>query len=358
MRILWICGARVAGGAERTTAQVAALLRQRGHALAVAHPPGSRLAALDALGALERLEAPLGGARNLRAWAAVARLLAQRRPDVALITTVDEWVWACLSRCPPATRLVLARHMALPLARRVRWLAARRADAVVAVSEAVRDSLAGVPAERLHVIHNPVRFAPRAAPPTAEERRAARAALGLPASGHLIGFFGGGDAAKGLADVLAAVRAVARALGETHLLVCGRGAVGALPAAAELAGRVHARGEIDDVAGALTAADVVVMATQRRLSEALPATLLEAMACGTPVAAYATGGMREAIGADGVAGRLAAPDDAGDLARVVTAILADREAATRLGVAALARVRTLFDPARAADRYEQLFASL
>ncbi|MDX2171405.1 MAG: glycosyltransferase, partial [Deltaproteobacteria bacterium] len=184
MTILWICGARVAGGAEQTMAQLAGLLRQRGHALTVAAPPGSRLLTLPALRDLTVQAAPLGGSLNLRAALATARLLAARRPDIALVTTADEWVWSCLAPRPRRTRLVLVRHMALPLPRRVQWLAARRADAVVAVSEAVRDSLAAVPAARLHVIHNPGRFPPRTAPPSRAARAAARAALGLPASGH------------------------------------------------------------------------------------------------------------------------------------------------------------------------------
>lgn len=361
MTILWICGARIAGGAERTTARLVSLLRWRGHAIAVACPPDSRVRGLDDLYGIETLDAPLGGAWNLRAWSAIAQLLAARRPDVALVTTADEWVWASLAARPASTRLVLVRHMALPLARRVQWLAARRADAVVAVSEAVRDSLRGVPAARLHVIHTPVRFAPRAAPPSAAERRAARGALGLPLGGRLIGFFGGLDPAKGVDDVARAARAAEQALGETHLLVCGRDgrrSIADLLAAGARPERLHVRGEIDAVETALTAADLVVMATHRRLSEALPATLLEAMACGTPVAAYATGGMDEVIGADGGAGRLATADDGDDLARVVIEVLRDAAAADRLARAALDRVRQHFDSAHIAEHWETLFAAL
>ncbi len=58
-------------------------------------------------------------------------------------------------------------------------------------------------------------------------------------------------------------------------------------------------------------------------------------ACGTPVVAYASGGMREVIGADAVAGRLAAPDDRDDLARAVVEVLRDAELASRLAAAGL-----------------------
>ncbi|MDX2170900.1 MAG: glycosyltransferase family 4 protein, partial [Deltaproteobacteria bacterium] len=196
------------------------------------------------------------------------------------------------------------------------------------------------------------------APPSRAARAAARAALGLPASGHLLAFFGGLDPSKGVADVVHAAGAAEAALGETHLLVCGRRAGRSAAELALRADRLHERGEIDAVETALVAADLVVMATQRRLSEALPATLLEAMACGTPVAAYATGGMCEVIGADGGAGRLAAPDDAGDLARVVIEVLGDPQQRARLAAAGLERVRTRFASESAVDRYEALFAAL
>ena len=363
MRIVWICGARVAGGAERATAQVLALLRARGHDITVRCPDGGGLAALLAELALPMRSAPLGGGVNLRARAAVAETLAATPADAVLVTTADEWVWSCLARRPPRTRLVLARHMALPLARRVRWLAARRADAVLAVSEAVRASLRewpAIPAERLHVVYNPVRFAPRAAPPSAAERRLARAEMGLPEGGALVGFFGGLGPAKGAADVARAVRVVNQAR-ETHLLLCGPPVHGAPPAAAlarafDLVGRLHDGGQRDDMARALAAADLVVMATHSRLGEALPATLIEAMACGTPVAAYAHSGMAEVIGEDQSAGLLARADDPDDLARAMSECLADPAAAARRATTALARVAERFDPDRAATRYEAVLS--
>ena len=365
MNILWLCGSRIAGGAERATLQIAALLRDRGHAVQVACPPDSRVVPLCGDLRLPVQAAPLGGGWNVRAPAAIRKLI-WSKADVVMATGAHEWVWASLSQRPPNTRLVLVRHMALPLSRRVRWLAARRADAVVAVSHAVRDSLAGrptIPADRLHVIYNPVRFAPRTSVPSAADRARARTSLGLPDGGKWVAFFGGLDANKGIDDVAAAVRRAETALGAIRLLLCGRGersgeADQALSTRFGLDGRLHDLGETDRVEEALTAADLVVMATRRRLSEALPATLIEAMACGTPVLAYASGGMAEVIGPDGAAGRLARADDAADLARVLVEILTDPAGAARMAAAALARVRSLFDPQQAAQRYERLFSTL
>lgn len=366
MKILWICGSRILGGAERVTIQLLDLLRARGHETTVLCPAGTPLAQELAGRGIAMAPAPLGGSLNLRAWRAVVSALRSSAASVALVNTPDEWVWACLAR-RRAPRLVLVRHMALQLPWAVRKLAGRRADAIVAVSNAVRESLVAdgvIRPAAVEVIYNPVRFEPRAAPPGADERRAARVALSLPASGRWIGFFGGLDPNKGIGDVLAALAAANEDIGETSLLVCGRGGAAAERAfaetrhAASLDGRVHYLGVIDRVREAITAVEAVAIATHSSLAEGLPLAALEAMACGTPVAGYRTGGVSEALGEDDSAGCLVAPDDQGALARALIGLLRDQGRANRLALGALARARKMFDPALAADRYERLFAQL
>jgi glycosyltransferase involved in cell wall biosynthesis len=358
MYVVWPCVSAVAGGAERATLQVLALLRERGHTVQMIGVRGSPVLELGRNLGVSGRPLPFGTMLPLAMrWANESA-----SPGIVLATGAVEWMWASLRPRSRRMRLVLARHMALPLSRRMRWLAARRADAVIAVSHAVRDSLIrspAIPADRLHVIYNPVRFDARPSVPSTADRQRARHALGVPAEGRWVGFFGGGDPNKGVDDVIAAVRRADAHLGPPRLLVGGRRSA-RHPAIDQLKrdGRLHDLGETDRMDAALTAADVVVMATRSRLSEALPATLIEAMACGTPVLAYARGGMAEVIGADREAGRLARPDDVDDLARCLIEMLADVSGAERMAAAGLRRARTLFDPQLAADRYEHLFRSL
>jgi glycosyltransferase involved in cell wall biosynthesis len=255
--------------------------------------------------------------------------------------------------------------MALRLPATVTWLASRRADAIVAVSQAVRSNLISrscIQDERLHVISNPVRFAVRESVPSRDERREVRVSLGLPIDGRWIGFFGGTDPKKGIDDVLYAVRRIGDQLGECNVLVCGRDAQKAGSRREErvagLNGRVYYLGEVEYVERALTACDAVAVATRRSLSEGLSLVSIEAMACGTPVVAYATGGVTEAIGEHGDTGLLATPDDSEDLARQLMKILADPELAAKIAARALNRVRVRFDAQAAVDRYESLFSSL
>jgi glycosyltransferase involved in cell wall biosynthesis len=85
--------------------------------------------------------------------------------------------------------------------------------------------------------------------------------------------------------------------------------------------------------------------------------IVEAMACGVPVVATPSGGVREIV-EDGVSGRLVPRGDADGLARVVSELLADRAAADRMAATALAEVvpRFTWDRAAAAllDQYRTL----
>jgi mannosyltransferase len=258
--------------------------------------------------------------------------------------------------------------MALRLPRRVLRLAGRRADAIIAVSGAVRDSLLGgaeIAPSRVRVIGVASRFAPAANVPHTDDRRDARRALGLPAAGHWLGFFGGTDAGKGLDHALGATVAANHASPPVHLLAGGHragsqdaGLVAARARDVGLEGRVHWRGRIERMEVALRAVDVVVVPTRSRLGEAMPLTVAEAMALGTPVVAYAVGGIPEILGGGVEAGRRVTADDSDAFARAVVEALADAGETRARAERALARVRTHFAVDAMAAAYEELFLGL
>ncbi len=201
MKILLVSGSRIIGGAERASLQLATGLVDRGHDVEVLCPAqGEWYGALSAAG-IRTHPAAIGGALNLLTPFLIARHINRVRPDLLMVTTSDEWVWSCLTpRQARNPRLVLVRHMGLPLPFRVRWLAGRRSDAIVAVSRSVRDSLlidSAIAPALVDVIPNAVRFAIAPRRSRTEDRARARNSLGLPPAGRLIAIFGRSQSRQG-----------------------------------------------------------------------------------------------------------------------------------------------------------------
>jgi glycosyltransferase involved in cell wall biosynthesis len=210
---------------------------------------------------------------------------------------------------------VISLHDLVPLKRpgylrsglkhRLRWAAARRAARLVVPSRAVeRDvvELLGVPAGRVAVV-------PMAPAPVFRPMADPRAGRDLPERFLLwVGDLDPLDPRKGVEALAAAVRG-----GDgPPLLLAGRAGA----AARELADgeRVILAGRVtdDDLAALYSAADALVFPSD---DEGFGLPPLEALACGTPVAAFAADALRETL--DGVAG--AALVDTGDVMGLLAA---------------------------------------
>jgi len=199
--------------------------------------------------------------------------------------------------------------------------AASRAAASVAVCRALKDEMIeiGAEAEKIHVLRNGVDldvFAPPAEAPSTDGPRR------LVSVGHLI-------ERKGHHLVIEALTR----LPDCALSIIGdgpeRGRLESLAARLGIDDRVRFLGRLDHdrLAAEYGAAHALVLASSR---EGWANVLLEAMACGTPVAATAIWGTPEVV-ADPAAGRLAPERTAECVAETVRALLADPpdRAATR-----------------------------
>jgi glycosyltransferase involved in cell wall biosynthesis len=122
--------------------------------------------------------------------------------------------------------------------------------------------------------------------------------------------------------------------------------VGADPA---LRDHVRFLGYRDDVPELLGAADLVLHTS---LADALPTTVMQALAVGTPVVATRVGGIPDIVGDE--AGILAAPEPE-PIAAAVTQVLADPEARERMGSAGRRRFLERFEATGWARRLSGLY---
>lgn len=363
-------------GAERSLALLAAGLAAGGHETAVAAPgPWALAAELETAGVpvvslpirccwlvqwgpqphwrqairALRFALPDPGAGRLRRW------LSEVAPDVVHINCLPH-----VRGAGTAARLGLpvvwhVREMLPPGARR-RWFAARlrsTATRIVAVSEAVAEWLrAEGLGELVDVVYNGV-----APPPHPIDGERARRQFDLPPEAVVVGLFGQLVAHKGALDLVRAAHLAAAERQDLRVVIAGHGPTAyfrmlereiAGGAAAE---RIHLLPPQPDIWELLAAVDVVAMTTV--WPDPLPRAVMEAMAAGRAVVAYANGGVPEMV-IDRETGLLCPPGDVGGLKRALLELARNRSLRLRLGRAGLQRARDLFSVERHLRRMAQV----
>lgn len=229
-----------------------------------------------------------------------------------------------------------------------RWVIRRfldRAARIVALSGHWSEWLAGVTSNpRITCIPNPV--LPGAA------RRA-------PPSGHTLLFLGRIERAKGIFDLLEAMAALRPEMPGLRLVCAGEGDTAAVLRHAERLG-------IEDAVlftGWIGPAEMRAWMDRSAAfvlpsyTEAMPMSLLEAMASGLPVVATAVGGIPDVV-TDGHDGLLFTPGDVATLEKLLRGVLGDRAGAARLGAAARDTIERRFSADRALARVSDLYREL
>jgi glycosyltransferase involved in cell wall biosynthesis len=185
------------------------------------------------------------------------------------------------------------------------------------------------------------------------EQTDARRRFNLPAGARIVLFVAEQieDRRKGFRFLLKALDAI-RAIPGLLLVTLGRGDTSILsgPLFRHL-GPVH---DIESLRSAYSAADVFAIPS---LQDNLPNTVLESMACGTPVAGFDAGGVGEAV-IDGQTGLLAATGDDTAFAINLRSILEDEGRRRALGGESLARVEREFTVTLQASRYAALYREI
>jgi glycosyltransferase involved in cell wall biosynthesis len=332
-------------GGEQQASWLLQGLVKRGHRVAVAGRPGSAFLTSPHGGcAVEHIALPFRGEWDLATAWQLAREVRSRSVDILHAHSSHAHTMAVLAR-------MLARRGKVVVSRRVgfaprahlfnRWKY-RQPDRILAVSEMVGQVLRefGVTEPRLAVVHSSVDLERLEVPPLP------RAELDVPDSAPLLVSAGALVGHKDHETLINAMPLVARAFPDVRLLVAGEGALRpqleAQIAALGLQQAVRLLGHRTDVPRLIRAADVYVSSSW---SEGLGTSVLEALACGTPVAATVAGGVPEMV-KPGVTGHLVPNRDPEALAEAIIASLRNREAAHAMAARGRKLVETRFTTER------------
>jgi len=231
-------------------------------------------------------------------------------------------------------------------------------DRFIAPSRAVRDAVArreGVSPGRIEVIYNGLdlqRFS------TPADRAAARAWLGVPAEGPVIGMVGNLRPIKDHPTLLRAMARLAAPFPEAQLVFVGEGSeeerLRALARELGIGPRVTFAGPRSDIPRVLAAMDVFVLSSH---SEGMSNAIIEAMAAGLPVVATDVGGNAECV-ANGETGFIVPPGDDAAMADRLGALVGDPALSATQGAAGRARAEALFDVEAMVRRTADLYRAL
>lgn len=346
------------GGQEIRILTEARGVARRGHAVAIAAPPESRILAAAASYGVEAIALPIGR-KNLRGLAALRALLRGRRFDVVNThSSTDTWLAAVasigLADAPP---LVRTRHISAPIPGdpASRWLYRRAVRRIVTTGERLREQVVretGVDASRVVSIPTGIdleRYRPGVA-------AAARQALGLSSEGFVVGIVATMRGWKGHSFLFEAFARLADPA--ARLLAVGDGPqrenLGALARELGIEARVVFPGNQDDVVPWLQAMDVYCLPSWA--NEGVPQGLMQAMACRVPVISTPVGSIDEIV-QDGETGLLVAPRDASALGAAIERVRTDGALRERLAEAGFREAQARFGEARMVDRMVEVFVA-
>lgn len=293
------------------------------------------------------------------------RILSESRPDVLVVNldgNTSLVMLAALRSGIPVVRF--SRFEFTPPTRwtdRFCWL---KAAAVICPSQLVRDQvLRWAPSEFHSNVHRWYDPLTNAAVSETETRKV-RQQLSLNGA-RVIGYVGRLHFRKGIETLLRAMPAVRARFPEAGLLLIGShdGSPQGIEYAEKLealarelgvAEMVRFLGYRKDVAALLSACEVAVLPSE---SESFGMVLAEAWAQGVPTVASDVGGCREITLASG-GGRLAPVGDSASFGNAIIELFANPENAKRMGEAGRAWAEENCNPARYAERFENLLESL
>jgi len=300
------------------------------------------------------IELPMRNSLNFRTAMKLSRFVRANNIEIVHAHVARDYPLAALATGRSQAQLVLTRHVLFPL-NRIHKLTLRRTSRVIAVSQAVANSLhrANIfECEKIITIHNGI-----------EVDRFAHAAKDGPKDHKLrVGMVGHIAPIKGQEDFVRAAAIVRAHRDDVEFIIAGedkahsgenRAALEKLIDDLELNHSIKLIGWVDDVANLLSTLDLFVSPAR---SEPFGLSIVEAMAAGVPVVATASEGAREII-RDNQTGRLVPVGDSEAMATAIIELLNDPSERKRLANNAAVSVQEHFSLEIMVERTEQVYAA-
>lgn len=179
--------------------------------------------------------------------------------------------------------------------------------------------------------------------------------LGIARQDLVVGNIGSLYPVKGQIYLIKAAKIVLQKIPNVKFIIVGAGQLeNRLKEEAKnlnIADRVLLLGFREDTHELLKVMDIFVLPS---LSEAMPLSLIEAMACSLPSIASNVGGIAEVID-DGLTGFIVPPADPGTLADRITYLLKNSQSASKIGNRALQKVKANFDLQTMINNYSKIY---
>jgi glycosyltransferase involved in cell wall biosynthesis len=308
---------------------------------------GPLVGALETAGAqASALEWHRGARDPVGAWRFWRRLLGRGFAIVHMHAGGRSVRW--LARAATRARIVVHLHGRILEPRGLGLVthSGRGADAVIAVSRAVAERVAGA---RPLVVYPGIRVPATDGPP---------APLGGTTAGRIIGSMGRLLPLKGLVYLLRAIASLRVEFPNLAVEIAGLGPERAtLEGEAQklgLADGVRFLGWVEELAPVLARWELFVLPS---LEEGFPMAVLDAMAAGLPVVASAVGGISELV-ENGRTGWLVPPADPRALADRLRMLLLDPEQERAMGAAGRARICEHFSAERMVAQLAEIYDGL
>jgi glycosyltransferase involved in cell wall biosynthesis len=318
-------------------------LRERGLAIQVVPTPGDPRSFLRS-------------ARKLR------RLLLATHPDVVHANGLKAAIVTILAALGTKLSVVWVRHDFSMEGWRARAIALR-CRRVICVSQALARTFRGASERKVCVVHTGM---PEVTVERNEARQHVRDLISEPLADPLISLVGQLIPGKGHLELIEIAPRLLEQLPHTRILIVGDTPTDRFaPYAGRLKERIEQlgleravtfQGHRSDVLTMIGGSDLVLMPSLSRHrgieTEGFPLLALEALAVGTPVVAYAVGGLPELV-AD--CGSLVPPGDRDGLRESIVRVATDRDEWARMSGCGQARARDSFSMAEMIQSIERIY---